>query len=187
MRQRYEEKITNIPNDFNTFQSTFDVRVFSDDLHDFVVITETERNPGPSITNCAETACPFIAVKLRLDWRRCVFVEHYPPAPAQCLNECDPTFDHIQFAGKPESKWVYFLGKEILHAKLADRGWRPLSLSMAQSLQNVGCVMSSLIGKKVKFRGKGNQHDQWAIIEAYDGRQYHTQSGIFLAQDILQF
>lgn len=178
-------RIDKLKNDFNVYESAFDVDLYKTDIRDFIVITEPHDNPGPSITNAAETICPQIAMALELVWKRCVFIESYPADSRRGgLQPYDPTFDLIRFSREPEERYLSYRRNTIPYARLANPGWRPLPLDLAKALQAAGCSMSRIIGLEADFWSDHNNRGGRYRINAYDGRAYYTSGGEFLQHDI---
>jgi len=177
--------LTGLKNSFNGLESTMAVDVYSTDVREFVVITEPDDNPGPSITNAAETICPQIAGILKLDWRRCVFIESYPVDKQRYVfRPYDPSFDRICFAGPVERRYVSFHHGLVAFAPLGEPGWAPIPRDLAESLQQAGCAMSQLIGREANFWNEQERIGGRYHIKAYDGRRYYTAGGVFLPGDI---
>jgi len=178
-------RISGLLNDFDAGESHLDVNVYRTDVLDFVVITEPHDNPGASITNAAETFCPQVAKLLGLVWKRCVFIESYPPDRYRGgIQPFDPTFDLIRFAGEPVERYLPFRGTTIPFAPLDEPGWRPLTLELARALQDAGCTMSRIVGLKADFWSKREKHRGRYRVETYDGRWYYTRGGEFAQHDI---
>ena len=177
-------RLTGLMTAFNAALGTIDVEAYSDDIHDFVVITEPFDNPGASITNSAETYCPMTAQALNLDWSRCIFIESYPANVS--LGHHDPTYDLIKFAEPPKLRSSPYKRNQTPFARLAQPGWARLPLELAQALQNAGCQMTSLLGKVVCFHDPGPETKRYGHYQVmgYDGRCYYTEGGVFLPHHI---
>lgn len=174
------KRITGIRNGFNGFLSEFDVEVVPTALGNIVIVHEPGDNPGPSITNCAEYACPAIAVALNLPWESCVFVESYPPRGG--IRAYDRSFDHIHFDGHVTERHAWGQRELVPYAPLAESGWSPLSPECAMALDDAGYVLSCLIGRTGTFRISlpGSGGICRATILGYDGLSYLTARGTFL-------
>ena len=177
-------RIYGLKNVFNSTESELDVEVYSDDLHDFIVITEPENNPGASVTNGIESFAGVISSQLGLQWNRCVFIESYPSNLQ--LNQYDPTFDLIKFDGEPRLRVSPVAGASIPFARLAQPGWSRLPLELAQALQAAGCQMTLFIGKKLAFHDPNPKTRRNGVYQVmgYDGRCYYTEGGVFLSHHI---
>lgn len=165
-------KIDNLIVPFNRFKGFVDVELYHTDLHDFVVVTELDDNPGMSITNAAEFYCPQIAKRLNLDWKRCIFIESYPPR--KLVNIQDSTYDLINFKKElPEEKYYPSLKINFEVAKMHERGWSPLPRSLAQGLRLAGLPLSHNIGKRGLFESWDNNEPFTETITFYDGNRYY--------------
>jgi len=176
-------RISGIRSAYSALESTFEVAVYPTDVRHFVVISELDDNPGPSITNCAEFAAPQLARRLEIPWKRAVFIESYPANPA--LGQRDPTFDRIAFTGEITLMPGFASRPPVPKATFADRGWQPLDLFLATALQEAGCQMSTLIGRTVRFRESAQGASGEYRVLGYDGRRYYTNKGVFASEDLV--
>jgi hypothetical protein len=164
-------RIENLIVPFNQFKGAVDVELYTTDLHDYVVITDSD-NPGMSITNAAEFYCPQIAERLGLEWKRCIFIESYPPR--KHVNVVDPTFDLINFTkDPPQGRYYPHMRNTILVAELRERGWSPLPRSLAEGLRKAGLSLSRNIGKTGLFEPWENGEPFCSTITFYDGNRYY--------------
>lgn len=153
-------RIEGINNTFNNTLSTFDVEHFEDDLRHILVISEPLDNPGPSITNCAESACPQIAKRLGLTAKPVVFIECYTHNDWRV-----DTYDRIWLS--PETLTNRH---GIAHAHV---DWTPLGLEFALALQaKMDRPWSEVLGQRCRFETvDGNRFV--AVAHYYDGRRYY--------------
>lgn len=170
-----KERISGIPNGFNSCISEFDVTVIPTPARTFVVVHDFEGSLGPSITNCAEYACPHIAQMLGLSWAACTFIESYPPL--RKIREFDPSFDLINFKGPVEQRSVYGFRHGVLFAPLAQPGWVEVPSDHVAALTNAGYMLSAVLGRKAVFSKDDAAVE--ALIVSYNGRFYDTDKGRF--------
>lgn len=111
---------------FNSCTASHLVSVFRTDLCDFVIVTDGD--DGPSITNAAAYHCPQIAHRLGLEWRHCVFVEHY-------AHDEGASFARIRFLGSDAAPGIDPVS-QIPYA--ASPVWQPLGEELAVALQGAG-------------------------------------------------
>lgn len=177
-------RIKELYNHFNAVAGELEVQVFSNDLHDFVVTTEPDDNPGASITNAAENYCPQLAERLNLNWSRCIFIESYPAL--ENLGEIDPSFDRIYFKAEIYNLYNTGLRKYVPTAKLLKPGWRLLSPDLAKSLRESGLVMSQVIGKEVLYRSDDSSEPRRGQVMNYDGRRYYVDEEVISYRNIVR-
>ena len=140
--------------------SSFDIEVVPTQLINFIIIEEIKDNPGMSITNGAEFFCVQIAERLDLPFRRCRFLEKYPPDD---LNP-DVTFDLINFAPDSIVSDGFFKKAQLIR-------WQAVPLDLARQLHECGLELSLHIGKTGIFRYQKKDHEY--RIDFSNGRSYY--------------
>lgn len=177
--------VAGIRNGFNGFESVFDVTLVPTLEHNIVIVHETDKNTGPSITNCAEYACPAIAHQLGIIWDSALFIESYPPR--EHARAFDASYDLIRFKSPVVRRAIWGHAEEALYAPLDNPGWSPLPANVAQWLNDAGFMLSQNIGRVGSFR-PGSQEDNGIVrarILSYNGRTYATEKGRFYAHHVL--
>ena len=138
-------RITGIRNGFNGFESQCDAILVPTNIGDIVIINETDDNPGPSITNCAEYACPVIAVAFGLQFGKTLFVESY--SHREHYLEFDCSYDLIRFHGLVSMRQAYNHTTPVPFALQPRPGWSLLPESHIQALTDAGFMLSRIIGR----------------------------------------
>lgn len=178
-------RITGIRNGFNGFESQCDAILVPTNIGDIVIINETDDNPGPSITNCAEYACPVIAVAFGLQFGKTLFVESY--SHREHYLEFDCSYDLIRFHGLVSMRQAYNHTTPVPFALQPRPGWSLLPESHIQALTDAGFMLSRIIGRIGTFRKRINDGAGTvdAKILSYNGHSYETDKGQFLHDKIM--
>lgn len=78
-------------NGFGEWESKCLIRIYEHQQKQVVIATELPDNTGTSITNCVENLAAIVIETFGLDFRRMIWIEHYPKPSGE------DTFDFVSF------------------------------------------------------------------------------------------
>jgi hypothetical protein len=152
-------------------RSVLDVGVIETELRVYLLMDETP-NKGYELSKAAEYLVPEVVRRLGLQWSRCVFIDIYHSTE---LN-LDPYFDQL-FLNPPEAYAETVDKKMSYKASFQEPPYRPIGLSLAQSLESMGVQVTLYKGKMGCFSLTGGNDTEQRVIGAYDGRRYYDTEG----------
>ena len=152
-------------------RSILDVGVIETELRVYLLMDETP-NKGYDLSKAGEYLVPQVVQRLGLNWSRCVFIDIYHSTE---LN-LDPYFDQL-FLDKPEAYAETIDKKQAFKARFQNPPYRPIGLSLAHALEEMGVQVTRYKGKKGCFSLTGGDDVEERVIGAYDGRRYYDTEG----------
>jgi hypothetical protein len=152
-------------------RSVLDVAVIETELRVYLLMDETP-NKGYDLSKAAEYLVPQVVQRLGLQWSRCVFIDIYHSTE---LN-LDPYFDQL-FLDAPEEYKKTMDKKVVYKASFQEPPYRPIGLSLAHALEEMGVQVTRYQGKRGCFSLTGGDDIVQRDIGAYDGRRYYDTEG----------
>jgi hypothetical protein len=152
-------------------RSILDVGVIETDLRVYLLMDETP-NKGYDLSKAGEFLVPQVVERLGLSWSRCVFIDIYHSTE---LN-LDPYFDQL-FLDAPEQYTETLDKRPAFKASFQEPPYRPIGLSLAGALEDMGVQITRYKGKTGCFSLTGGSETEQRVVGAYDGRRYYDDKG----------
>lgn len=107
------------------------LRVYRNDQWDVVILSELPDNPGRSVTNAIEVLATIMLARLRVPWRKVVWIEHYVGDPDAGPNLVElPDGRRVDLNADSYSK----VNLEWVSGQFVAPVWHPMTLEEVEAL-----------------------------------------------------